>query len=45
MEQLESVGFDRESVLAFDLSGKKIENGTKDDSIFYLARKHAMEEG
>ena len=45
LEQLESVGFDRESVLAFDLSGKKIENGTKDDSIFYLARKHAMEEG
>lgn len=42
LKQLASAGFDQESVLAFDLSGEQIQGGTKDDSIFYLARKYAI---
>lgn len=43
IKQLASAGFDGESVAAFDLSGEKIKDGTKDGSIFYVVKKGTEE--
>ena len=44
LEQLDSVGFDKSRVSAYDLSGQKIVHDTVDDSLFYVAIKDELED-